>query len=60
MQRTILELRGYSCIPMELAPPSRQSITVSRSFGRTVTELQELEEAIATHLSRAAEKLRLY
>jgi DNA polymerase V len=25
-----------------------------------VTELQELKEAIATHLSRAAEKLRLY
>jgi DNA polymerase V len=60
MQRTILELRGHSCIPMELVPPSRQSITVSRSFGRPVTELHELKEAIATHLSRAAEKLRLY
>ena len=60
MQRTILELRGYSCIPVELAPPSRQSITVSRSFSRPVTELQDLKEAIATHLSRAAEKLRLY
>jgi DNA polymerase V len=51
MQRTILELRGYSCISVELAPPSRQSITVSRSFSRPVTELQELKEAIATHLS---------
>jgi DNA polymerase V len=60
MQRTILELRGYSCLSVELAPPSRQSITVSRSFSRPVTELQELKEAIATHLSRAAEKLRLY
>ena len=45
---------------MELSPPSRQSITVSRSFGRPVTELGELKEAIATHLSRAAEKFRLY
>jgi DNA polymerase V len=60
MQRTILELRGHSCIPLELAPPSRQSIMVSRSFSRPVTELRELKEAIATHLSRAAEKLRLY
>jgi DNA polymerase V len=59
MQRTILELRGHSCIPLELAPPSRQSIMVSRSFSRPVTELRELREAIATHLSRAAEKLRL-
>jgi DNA polymerase V len=60
MQRTILELRGHSCIPLELAPPSRQSIMVSRSFSGPVTELRELKEAIATHLSRAAEKLRLY
>jgi DNA polymerase V len=60
MQRTILELRGHSCIPLELAPPSRKSIMVSRSFSRPVTELRELKEAIATHLSRAAEKLRLY
>jgi DNA polymerase V len=60
MQRTILELRGHSCIPLELAPPSRQSIVVSQSFSRPVTELRELKEAIATHLSRAAEKLRLY
>jgi DNA polymerase V len=47
MQRTILELRGHSCIPMELSPPSRQSITVSRSFGRPVPELRELKEAIS-------------
>jgi DNA polymerase V len=60
MQRTILELRGQSCILLELAPPSRKSIMVSRSFGRPVTELRELKEAITTHLSRAAEKLRLY
>jgi DNA polymerase V len=60
MQRTILELRGHPCIPLELAPPSRKSIMVSRSFSRPVTELRELKEAIATHLSRAAEKLRLY
>jgi DNA polymerase V len=60
MQRTILELRGQSCIPLDLAPPTRQSICCSRSFSRPVTELQELKEAIATYVSRAAEKLRLY
>jgi DNA polymerase V len=48
MQRTILELRGKSCIPIALAPPSRQSVMVSRSFGRPVTEQSELKEAIAT------------
>jgi DNA polymerase V len=60
LQRTILELRGHACIPLELAPPTRKSIMVSRSFRRPVTELVELREAIATYVSRAAEKLRLY
>jgi DNA polymerase V len=60
MQRTILELRGHACIPLELAPPSHKSIMVSRSFSRPVTELGELKEAIATHLSCASEKLRRY
>jgi DNA polymerase V len=60
MQRTILELRGHACIPLELSPPTRKSICVSRSFSRPVTELGELKEAIATYVSRAAEKLRHY
>jgi DNA polymerase V len=60
LQRTVLELRGHACIPLELAPPTRKSIMVSRSFRRPVTELVELKEAIATYISRAAEKLRLY
>ena len=56
--RTVWELRGIPCLPLEDAPPPRQSITRSRSFGRTVTERSELEEAVATHTARAAEKLR--
>lgn len=60
LQRTVLELRGHACIPLELAPPTRKSIMVSRSFSRPVTELADLKEAIATYVSRAAEKLRLY
>jgi DNA polymerase V len=56
--RTVLELGGFSCIPLELAPAPKQGITCSRSFGRRVQSLDELKEAIATHTSRAAEKLR--
>jgi DNA polymerase V len=56
--RTVLELRGLACIPLEEAPPARRSITRSRSFGRAVTERRELEEAVATHVARAAEVLR--
>ena len=58
MVRTVLELRGQSCLPLELVTPPRQSLMVSRSFGRPVTSLTYLQEAIATYTSRAAEKLR--
>jgi DNA polymerase V len=56
--RIVQELRGIPCLPLELVPPPRKTCCVSRSFGRPVTELQELREAIATHTTRAAYKLR--
>jgi DNA polymerase V len=58
MQRLVLELRGQPCFALELSPPPKQSITVSRSFSQPVATLPELREAIATYTSRAAEKLR--
>ncbi len=58
MERTVRELRGESCIEMTDITPPKQQIISSRSFGRLVTELSELEEAVSTYMSRAAEKLR--
>ena len=52
------ELQGHSCLPLVALPPPRQETCVSRSFSRPVTTLAELREAVATYLSRAAEKLR--
>ena len=56
--RTVYELRGVSCLPLEKAPPAKKAIVSSRSFGRKVTRLEDLREAVAAYLSRAAEKLR--
>lgn len=56
--RIVKELRGISCLPLELIPQPRKSCCVSRSFGHPVTDLQDLREAIATHTARAAHKLR--
>ncbi|HOE63098.1 MAG TPA: Y-family DNA polymerase [Candidatus Sumerlaeota bacterium] len=56
--RTAMELRGVSCIPIEKAPVPKKGIMSSRSFGRPIESLEELKEALATHVSRAAEKLR--
>lgn len=56
--RLVWELRGISCLPLALCPPPKQSLMVSRSFGRPITTLIEMREAIATYTTRAAEKLR--
>lgn len=58
MERTVRELRGKSCLEMVEATPARQQIISSRNFGRYVTDIKELEEAVSTYMSRAAEKLR--
>ena len=52
------ELQGMACIPMELVPPAKRETCVSRSFSQPIRELPQLKQAIATYLSRAAEKLR--
>jgi len=56
--RTAQELRGIPCIPLEEQPDPKQNIAMSRMFGRPVAALKELEEAIASYATRAAEKLR--
>src|SRR5712691_2464181 len=56
--RIVWELRGISCLPLERCPPPKKSLMVSRSFGRPITALAEMREAVATYTTRAAEKLR--
>jgi DNA polymerase V len=58
--RTVYELRGISCMPLELMEPTRKGIAVTRSFGAPVTSWQEMREAIASYATRAAEKMRRY
>jgi DNA polymerase V len=56
--RIVWELRGISCLRLELSPPPKKSLMVSRSFGRPITTLDEMRESVATYTTRAAEKLR--
>lgn len=58
LERTVRELRGQSCLDLEHVRPVKQEIMSSRSFGKGITALEELQEAVATYASRAAEKLR--
>ncbi len=58
LQRTVMELRGVSCLALEELAPAKKQIISSRTFGEYVYTLPELEEAISTYMGRAAEKLR--
>jgi DNA polymerase V len=58
LERTVRELNGVSCLALEELAPEKQQIMASRSFGSAVFHLEELQEAVASHLCRAAEKLR--
>lgn len=57
-ERTWKELQGISCIDMETAPPAKKQICTSRSFGKMLTDIDTISEAIASHASTCAKKLR--
>ena len=52
------ELRGMACLPLVAEPPAKRETCVSRSFSTPVRSREELRQAVATYLARAAEKLR--
>jgi DNA polymerase V len=56
--RTVFELRGRSCLDLELVRPDRKTLVRSRSFGKRVESKRDLRQALAKHAQRAAEKLR--
>ena len=56
--KTAMELRGIPCIDLQIDQEKRKNCCVSRSFGRKVKDLNELEESVITHCLNAAEKIR--
>lgn len=58
VERTVRELRGVSCLDLQEVVPEKQQIMSSRSFGQLVYDLAELDEAVASYVAKAAEKLR--
>jgi DNA polymerase V len=58
LERTVRELQGQACLPLEEVSASKREIACTRSFGHPVTELVDLVEAVSEFAGRAAEKLR--
>jgi DNA polymerase V len=58
MEKTQRELQGISCIDLEEHVPDKKQIISSRSFGKPVTELAVVQDALSVFVANATEKLR--
>lgn len=58
LERTVLELRGQSCMALEDVPSEKKQIALTRSFGTPVEALEGLLGAVSEFATRAGEKLR--
>lgn len=56
--RMAWELRGISCLPINEVPVPNKSIITSRSFGKKISDYEELAEAIASFTALAAGQMR--
>jgi DNA polymerase V len=58
IEKTARELAGMPCLELDEPDPPKQEICCSRMFGRRLAELEPIQEAVATYMMRASEKLR--
>lgn len=52
------ELLNRSCISMEMSIQPKKNIATTRAFGKKLSDLNTINEAVSTHAVRCAEKLR--
>jgi DNA polymerase V len=58
VEKTARELAGTACLELDEPNPPKQEICCSRAFGKRLTTIAPIKEAVATYMTRAAEKLR--
>ena len=57
-KRLQLELKGNKCLPIETIKKPKKEIQVSRSFGKPITKLEDLTQALAIYAIKASAKMR--
>ncbi|WP_346057222.1 DUF4113 domain-containing protein [Leucobacter alluvii] len=58
MERTVFELRGIPCIPLEEQPPQKDQLMFSRSFSQPVTTRESMQQVLSIYAQRASSRLR--
>jgi len=56
--RTVMELNGIKCIPLEITKKDNKSIAHTRTFGRTISSYNDVKNAVFYFATRALEKMR--
>jgi len=60
LMRTVLELRGESCLKLEEPEESRKSLMCGRSFGKPLKELEDIRPALTHFVQNAVTRLWKY
>lgn len=58
LERTLREIQGVSCLPVESAPKPKEQILRSRSFSHATNDLSVLLSSVSTHMTEVARQLR--
>ena len=58
LERTVQELRGIDCLPLEEERADKEQIQFSRSFAVPISTITELEEVLSVYTQRASARLR--
>lgn len=56
--RMVKELRGTPCFPLEEQASKKKNICTSRSFGKSISNIEGLKEAVSNYANSCAYKLR--
>lgn len=56
--RTVMELNGIKCLPLEVIEKDNRSIAHTRTFGQTISNFHDIKNAVFYFTTRALEKMR--
>lgn len=58
LQRTLYELRGVDCIPLEQERTTKDQLIYSRMFSTPVTSIADMEQVLSVYAQRVSQRLR--
>ena len=57
-EKILYELRGLSCLDLEIIPKAKKNIIIAKSFSSPLSKIEEIEEALSHYTANACVKMR--